>query len=351
MKFTPAPELKHLVTFVPNKIEPIHNWYYYKEGYSKRLVEHFIDKFGITKDHTVLDPFCGIGTTPLTCKQHGIKSIGFDSSPLCTFVSRVKTTNYNIEDLEKVAEEILKMKPERTDVPQNKWLKMAFAPKVLQDIIYYKMQLFPMKNENIRNFFILALMNASMMSSYVEKDGAFLRVRRKHVPPVKKAFDYTVKKMVKEYKKSNLPETEIKIHVGDARNMDLENNSVDFIVTSPPYLNKIEYTQIYRTEYALFFREPDTKIRSTIENEEKFYFRDMKKVLEDMRRVCRGRAAVVIGGGCFPDHVVEVDAEFAKIAEQVGWNVDDILVARNSWCTRARTVKVGQVRESVVVLK
>ena len=76
----------------------------------------------------------------------------------------------------------------------------------------------------------------------------------------------------------------------------------------------------------------------------------MKKVLEEIKRVCKLKVAVVIGGGCFPDRVVEVDRSFARLAEQVGWKVDDILVARNSWCTKSRTIKVGQVRESVIIL-
>ncbi|MBU3904647.1 MAG: hypothetical protein KJ906_00665 [Nanoarchaeota archaeon] len=345
-----APELKELVTFVPNKIEPIHNWYYYKEGFSKKFVEWCIDKFGITNKHVVLDQFCGVGTTPLTCKQHGIKSIGFDCSPLCTFVSRVKTTDYDLEELEEVKNEVLSWSPEKSDVPNNNWLKIAFNKKVLEDIISYKKRLFSMKNEDTRNFMILALMNASMMSSYVEKDGAFLKVKKKHVPPLKKAFDYSVKKMFKEYSKSNIPNTEVRIDVCDARDLDLKDKSVDFIITSPPYLNKIEYTQIYRTEYALFFDQPKTRIHSAIENEEEHYFNDMRKVIEEMKRVCKGKVAVVIGGGCFPDRVVEVDRSFARLAEQVGWKVDDILVARNSWCTRSKVMKVARMRESVILL-
>jgi len=347
---TKAMELKKLVTFVPNKKEPMHNWYYYKEGFSREFVEWCINRFKITNKHTVLDPFCGVGTTPLTCKQNGIKSIGFDCSPLCTFVSRVKTTDYDITELEKIRDEVLGWSPEKSDVPNNKWLKIAFNKKVLQDIISYKTRLFEMKDVKTRNFLILALMNASMMSSYVEKDGAFLKVKKKHVPPLKKAFDYSVKKMVKEYRKTEVPKTEVRIDVCDARNMDLKDEEVDFIITSPPYLNKIEYTQIYRTEYALFFDQPKTRIHSAIENDEEKYFNDMRKVLTEMKRVCKGKASIVIGGGCFPDRVVEVDRSVARMAEQIGWIVDDILIARHSWCTRSRTMKVGAMRESVILL-
>ena len=41
----------------------------------------------------------------------------------------------------------------------------------------------------------------------------------------------------------------------------------------------------------------------------------------------------------------------AELAERIGFDVKELLVARNSWCTRARTIKVGQIRESVILLE
>ena len=75
--------------------------------------------------------------------------------------------------------------------------------------------------------------------------------------------------------------------------------------------------------------------------------------MRNLYDVCKEHAKlfVVIGGGCFPDRVVEADYHFAKLAEKTGFSVNEILVARNSWCTRARTIKIGKVRESIVILE
>ena len=145
-------------------------------------------------------------------------------------------------------------------------------------------------------------------------------------------------------------ELEPEIDIADCRKLPLKDKSVDYIITSPPYLNKIEYTKIYKTEYELFFNLPESKMIAFVEEGEDAYFEDIRKCLEEMKRVCKKKAAIVIGGGCFPDHVVEVDVKLAKIAEEVGWKVEDIFVARNSWCTKSRTVKIDKVRESVIVL-
>ena len=139
MKFSDSLELKDLVTFIPNKIEPIHNWYYFKEGFSKQLVDIFIDRFNLDKNSLVLDPFCGVGTTLLACKQRKIKSIGFDVSPFFVFVSKVKIRDYDLEKLREAISEAMKWKFERPKyLPKEKHVRKVFSRYTLEDAIFYK---------------------------------------------------------------------------------------------------------------------------------------------------------------------------------------------------------------------
>src|SRR4030042_3930453 len=57
-KLEEKPEWGPLATFLPNKDEPIYNWFYYKEGFAKELVLKLADAF-MLKQGTVLAPFCG----------------------------------------------------------------------------------------------------------------------------------------------------------------------------------------------------------------------------------------------------------------------------------------------------
>lgn len=60
------PELRTYPTFIPNKKLPIHSRYGYPQGFSKNLVDFCINQF--TNSHKkIFDPFCGVGTTPITC--------------------------------------------------------------------------------------------------------------------------------------------------------------------------------------------------------------------------------------------------------------------------------------------
>jgi len=368
--FSKALEFKKLVTFIPNKKEPIHNWYYFKEGFSKQLVDIFINKFQLNENSIVLDPFCGVGTTNLACKQKGIKSIGFDVSPFFVFVSKVKTEVYDLEKLKQVISNALKWKFEKPKyLPKEKFVTKVFSKYTLEDMIFYRNKILEIEDKKIRNFLLLALIDSAIKSSWAVKDGAVVKIDKKGKPPLKKYFKYKVKKMFKDLLKTNLKPVETIVEVGDARQLNLKE-TIDAVITSPPYLNKIEYTKIYNIEM-FFLGFPESEIRSYIgakvedikvsdigldENlplTAKAYFRDMFLALKELYRVCKDNAklAIVIGGGCFPDRVVECDKITAELAERIGFNIKNILIARNSWCTRARTIKVGQIRESIILME
>ncbi|MFH0929511.1 MAG: DNA adenine methylase [Candidatus Aenigmatarchaeota archaeon] len=369
IKFTEALELKELVTYIPNKIEPIHNWYYFKEGFSKQLVDVFIDKFNLNNKSLVLEPFCGSGTVPLSCKQRGIKSISFDVSPFFVFVSKVKTRDYDLEKLKQDIDTAISWRFERPDrIPNDKYIRKVFSKYTLQDTMFYKKKILEVEDEYSRDFLLLALVDSAIKSSWTMKDGAVVKIQKRGKPPLKKFFKYKVKKMFKDLKRSEINPVETTVNLGDSRKLDIDDNTVDAVITSPPYLNKIEYSKIYNIETSLFFDFPESRVRSYIGSNidkmgkelgedfpltAKAYFSDINDVLRELHRVCKDGAklAIVIGGGCYPDRAIECDRITAELAEKIGFVVREVLVARNSWCTRARTIKVGQVRESIILLE
>src|SRR5579863_1366138 len=68
----------------------VHQWYRFILSFPPHLVRNYITKFGLNSTDTVLDPFCGTGTTVVECRKLGIPSIGLESNPVVHFASQTK---------------------------------------------------------------------------------------------------------------------------------------------------------------------------------------------------------------------------------------------------------------------
>ncbi len=370
-------DLGKLVTFVPNKSLPIYSWFYYKEGFSRDFVIQMFKELEVKENETVLDPFMGVGTTLLASREHGCPSYGLDVSDIAVLASKVKTRNYNIDELIEQRKKIFahKMPSDYRHPRVSSIVRRAFKEKSLNEIFFYKNIVNGIDDEKVKNFFLLALINASNKSSFAFKDGAVIKIKKRPVPPMRDIFKRITKKMIKDIGKIHLKNVPAYPMKADAREMPLQSESVDVIITSPPYLNKIEYTQVYSIENELFFGKQERGLPSAIGLDVRLdpkeilelhnylkgddpliaykYFRDMKKVIEEMYRVTKpgGKVVIVVGNGCFPDRVIESDYIVTQLAQDIGFSQSNILVVNQRLCMRDRVKRVGPLRESVVILK
>ncbi|MEM3415308.1 MAG: DNA methyltransferase [Thermoproteota archaeon] len=362
-------DLRLITTFIPNKRYPVYNWFYFKEGFSRDFVEYAISLLGY-KPRVILDPFVGAGTTLLYAREKGYHSIGVDASPLMVLVSKVKTRDYNIKSLREEAQKIFRVrfrKPNLSNI--SSFVKQFFNKYVLEDIVFFNELVDSIEDEKIRNFFKVGLICSSSKVSYAYRDGSVLRVVKKNTPPFRKFFKRFIRKMIKDLEKVKFISPEPEVRVGDARRLDfLKDSSVDAVITSPPYLNKIEYTKVYRIEYELFLRGEEPNLLrsfiglSKVEEDEadssmppvaRAYFKDMRLVLREVKRVLSEdkKAIFLLAGGVFPTGVIESDIELSEMATDEGFSVEKIVALNKRVATRNRVEKIGWARESAVVLK
>ena len=94
-----------------NKLDPqdraFHDWYRFVLSFPPHLVRTYIEKFGLSKNNVVLDPFCGTGTTLIEAKLAGVTAIGLEGNPFPYFASSVKTDwNLDANELSKRARQV-----------------------------------------------------------------------------------------------------------------------------------------------------------------------------------------------------------------------------------------------------
>jgi len=370
-KLTYRLDLGPLATFSPNKRIPVYNWYYYKEAYSRDMVFFLIEHFGLKAGNIVLDPFCGTGTTLLACRDKGIDAIGSDVSDVAVLASKVKARRYDIEKLREEARNIFK---EKFVAPQAKIdsgvVMRSFSKYALESIIFFRDKISKVEDETARDFLMLALMVSAMEISSVKKTGRSLCAQKNtSAPPLKFLLKRRLKNMLRDLKKAGGSKSKLEVMHSSATSLDIKSASIDVIITSPPYLAKMEYTQIYSIEQVLFFGKTGRpQVESAIGEkessdvfggkydlpEESFgYFNDMNLAICEMHRVLKtgGNAAIIVGEGCFPDRVVPSDTLLAELAERAGFVVREIVVLNERWCMRDRTEKVAKLRESMIFLE
>lgn len=360
-------EIGSLATFVPNKALPVYNWLYYKEGFSRDLVFLLIEKLGLHSGQTILDPFCGSGTTLAACREKGISGIGADVLPISVFSSIAKTRNYDAERLMDISRLLFSKRFERIPAGFPAVMRRAFSKYALEDISFFIRELNRIEDEDARNFFMLALINAAVKVSYARKDGAVIKFRKARKPPLRFMFKRIASRMIKDMQKTMFPGPECDVFHGDARKLPVEDSSIDAVITSPPYLNQIDYTKVYEIEN--FFLQGDEKpaVRSYIGlgADAEFlpelnlpasamaYFRDMGMALKEMFRVCREGSGVsmVVGNAYFPGMIVDSDLILSYLAEETGFIVDEIWVLNKRFALEERTKKKGVLRESAIIMR
>jgi site-specific DNA-methyltransferase (cytosine-N4-specific) len=168
------------VSFQANKQNNLHSWFHYKEGFSSQLVESFIKKLGIQEGDTLLEPFCGAGTSLLVAKQFNINSIGFDIFPLCSLIWEVKSNieKYNLAELNLFYQCLSDLEPQRSDLtfPHLKITEFAFSEQNEQHLMFYTQWIDRIEvSDSIKQLFKFILVSILEEISYTRKDGQCLR--------------------------------------------------------------------------------------------------------------------------------------------------------------------------------
>ncbi len=299
-----------------------------------QLVARLVDSYSNSGD-LVLANFSGSGTVPLEANILKRDSIGIDSNPLSILLSTVKTHPYIPvygPFLKKVKEKIDSKARERyaMDEKEKKW----FYAESFQDLMEIRSCIESIKLLQDRDYFTLALASIVKKASKVDSRCVNHIVVDKQKTKIN-VFEVFKKKLeemadsMSEYQKI-ANKNKVVIQKGDARNTHLRDNSVDLIISHPPYLGAIDYSNIYQLETKLLgfnYKEVDAGDIST--NSMQKYLVEMNKVFDEMYRVLKkgGYACVIIGDNRKDGNIQPTFVYFIDYAtKNLGFELKDIFI-------------------------
>ncbi len=281
------------------------------------MIRALLNIIGLEQGDTVLDPFIGSGTTGVEAQLLGINCIGIDVSPLCVLQSKIKTESIDVQlQIEEWKEEVTKrIRPSLYNL----------EGKTIDDAINL------IHDEKVKNFYNMAKLVA--ISDNVRRGREFSNAFLKNLElMISSVNDY-----VEIVKKLNLKLGKTDIKTGDSRALPLNNESIDGIITSPPYSIALDYVSndahaLKELGYDLSdIREEFIGVRGKGQARPNLYNDDMKKSLEEMFRVLKPEkyVVIVIGNATYMGQEVKTVEFTINYAEKIGFklvkNIDKII--------------------------
>ena len=288
---------RKLVSYQGNKEVPGLRWMKYKEGFSANLVRSLLDK---TDAKTVLDPFSGSGTAPLTAGSMGMDGTGIEILPVGNLSARAIVAAANglhygnfFQASNELIESLLPDEFEPALLFQHIPItEHAFPEKTEQDLAKARKFVAGIRDPSLHTLLTLACVSVLEEVSYTRKDGQFLRwdprsgrtVSRKldksTLPTLAQALRRRLSEMM-----NDIPELQRKykgvapVFVDGSSLTELRklpDESFDAVVTSPPYANRYDYTRTYALELAYLGYDADRLkelrqdlLSATVENKSK----------------------------------------------------------------------------------
>jgi hypothetical protein len=262
----------------------------------------------------------GSGTLCIEAAINGINSIGIDVSPFCSLMTRAKTEalDVDVQKLKGVFEGKLDEVAASHDRPDQ-------GP-LFQDTPEGRRTPLKSERDRYRDILLLCYLDAmGYAARRVNKTG------RELFPVVAERYLAAIEQFHSVKQELGLELGKVEVHTGDCRRLDMADDSVDAIVTSPPYSFAIDYAENDRPQLEYLGYEPNLLKEQmigliggrSIQARVRKYFQDMRHIFSEMARVLKKRkcCVVVIGSNEIQTGGIRHDVEFAKFGDEVGFKL------------------------------
>lgn len=356
-----------------------HGLHKYPAKFFPELPRWLIQRYS-KKGDLILDPFTGSGTTNVEALLNRRHSVGIDVDPFSRYISKVKTTPLNINELYRTQKHLLdqtvKYKPQKVtqqDIPEFPYRDNWFNMEIIYELAYLKKKILNMDTtEDIKNFYLVCFSSIIRAVSNADDNCTRTVIRKKlnkQIYPslaLVKFVESILLSVPKMEEFSELVSSSTSVEIPnnmDARHIEYDSNTFDLAITSPPYVNAVDYPRTHQLElywlgfasgslvplkrkhigtenvparlYNEFHRigiaEADTIMEKIYEQDPKRayiaykYLTDMKMNFQEVYRVLKPDTCyvVVVGNNRIREQLFENWKYFISLAEQVGFTIEN----------------------------
>ncbi len=241
-----------------------HDWYRFVLSYPPHLVRRYIEQFHLDIGQTILDPFCGTGTTPVEARLYRFNAVGLEANSMSWLASRTKTDwAINPAHLRTLGREIADDAKDqfqqsstarlRLDSEQHSLLLQgSISPLPLHKSLLLLESIQRRAGLPGYDHCRLALAKTLVSTASNLRFGPEVGIGKIiEDAPVFEAWLDVIQSMCADLEiVSEQSHSLVRIYQGDARQASrlLEPGSIDAVITSPPYPNEKDYTRTTRLE-------------------------------------------------------------------------------------------------------
>jgi site-specific DNA-methyltransferase (cytosine-N4-specific) len=336
---------------------------------------------------TILDPFCGSGTTLVEAVRLECNAIGIDANPLACLISRAKTSRVTREEAEillRLSSEIagfaqqayvgslplfpnLPSFPVPVKRPSFEGLDEWFDSQVIDELAFIKEKCLTLESENIRQLALVAFSSIIVTVSRQDSDTRYVR-REKNIKQgeVLQCFSRALAQVVQralEFSEEVSPQYTVKVHKANILEPP-DITPVDLVICSPPYPNAYSYHLYHRTRMLWLGMDQPRFKQEEIGSHRKYSrkgasaatmdtFRgELYTVLSWLTHTLRPNryACFVIGDSTLKGETIENDKLLIEVATDLGYQVEANIARHLQSSKKYFNPAVGRIKDEHIVI-
>lgn len=280
---------ENIGTAKDNYKAPFHRWFKFTAGFSFKFIEEIIRTEKLKSKHIIFDPFAGCGTTLVTAQENGIPAIGNEANSFLYEVISAKVNwKINKETIDNHINNITlsesKNLQEEYPLDEHKLLFSLYHESSIRKLSHIKKYIRQISDDRESHLFLkLALSQTLFKTSNYPISIPYIS-RNKFTYNTNDVTDVFVKNvniMLNDIKLLKSTKRTSQIYLQDSRlqNDKINDKTIDICITSPPYLNNLDYGEVskvhtYFYEITKDWKDITNKIRKNLITASTTHFTD-----------------------------------------------------------------------------